>query len=584
MPSLPPASTPLPSAAPAKAGLLDRLLQKEKLPADAAVPTQPVPAPLPADDSGLSSTTAGALQRRDASLATSGLPRDVRPLTEQEIYRAIDKFKTLSPGTPLQKLVIVRYGNRIRCLEPVGSELRYGRERDFSELQQWLAETAPLLPGLLNVFTLDGERKKTPQILDEYGSLLPGSVVQDLTIAESHLDTTTGDFRVAAAPLTQLDPVFDPQIDQWLGLLGGAQAPALKAWVASVTVLHRPSAAPFLIGDSGAGKSLFIEGLARLWQAGAATPLDALVDGAFNGSIARCPLVAADEEFPPGFRSTKLRRWTGSSVQDLHEKYEKRTSLKGALRFVFAANKANALRFTDQLGRDDLEAVGLRFIFIDVDDRPKQFLRELGGRNATAGWVDGFAIARHALWLRDNLMFTPGQRLIVEGTAITKAHRALILNGVVAEQVATAIAKFLDAPDKFVTLLSNGTFIVGEGELLANGQGLLDAWRVLFTGGERVPPLLDAINAALSNFSLKKEHARRETPSGQTRRYWMINPEVIIDFAERNQIGDPDVLRQRVNGARLRAASKARPFAALTSTSAASAPPSSTPTEGPSRN
>jgi hypothetical protein len=507
-------------------------------------------------------------------MASAGIPREVRPLTEAEIMAAAKKFSELSPGVELTKLLIIRYGNRFRGLEPVGGELAYGRERDLTELAQWAKEIAPLLDvqsegatgpaKLLKLFT-DGDEpkaKKIGQILDEYSTLLPGGIVQDLTIAESHLDTSTGDFRVAAAPLAKLEPEYNPQIDRWLTLLGGAEAHALKSWIAALTVLTHPSAAPFLIGDSGAGKSLLIEGLAKLWAAGAATPLDALVDGAFNGSLARCPLVAADEEFPPGFRSTKLRRWTGSSSQDLHEKYEKRTSIRGALRFFFAANRANALRFTDQLGRDDLEAVGLRFIFIDVDAKPKQYLKSLGGRAGTASWVDGFGIAKHALWLRDNYAFAPGQRLIVEGAQITKAHRALVLNGAVAEQVATAVAKFVNAPEQFSSLITDGTFIAGEGELLVNASGLQEAWRMLFPGGERLPPLVGPINDALSNFSLKKEHARRETPRGQTRRFWSLNPEVILDFAEKNQIGDPETLRKRIEGPRL-TGGPVRPYAGV---------------------
>jgi hypothetical protein len=549
-----PANAPGPGAAPV---------------AIAAAPTPandvaPVPPPMSLAPPPNAATTAAALKRlRYEDVAEVRRPRDTHKLSEAELFESFRKFGALSPGVTADKLFIIRYGRKFRGMEPLNGELRYGRERELVELPQWLSEVEPLLAeGFIRVYNEDG-RKKQPQILDEYSTLLPGSIVYDLTISESHYDTSTGDFRVAAAPFRPLTPEFNPQIDQWLDLLGGAQAHALKSWIAALTLLQRPSAAPFLIGDSGTGKSLLIEGLAKLWAAGAATPLDALVDGTFNGAIARCPFIAADEEFPPGFRSTKLRRWTGSSVQDLHEKYQERASLHGALRFIFAANKANALRFTDQLGRDDLGAVALRFIFIDVDERPAKFLKSIGGREATEAWVDGCGIAKHALWLRDNYRFTPGQRLIVEGAEITRAHRALIVNGVVAEQVATAIAKFLNDPSQFDRLLSDGTFIVGAGKVLVNGQGMLDAWKsALFQGGDRVAPLLDAINSALSNFSLSKTHARRTAPNGQTRRYWDINPDAVIEFAERNQIGDPDALRARVAGP-LVGRSKPRPFASI---------------------
>jgi hypothetical protein len=181
------------STQPPPGSLLETLIgDGAKAPAEMPSGSSEVPTIVPAANA----TTAGAVRAGHLEMASAGIPRDVRPLTEREIVASAEKFAVLSPGVPLTKLLIVRYGNRFRGLEPVCGELTYGRERDLAELTQWISEIAPLIQPLMAVFTVNQEteakeRKKLPQILDEYATLLAGSLVQDLTIAESSSSTTS---------------------------------------------------------------------------------------------------------------------------------------------------------------------------------------------------------------------------------------------------------------------------------------------------------------------------------------------------------------------------------------------------------
>jgi hypothetical protein len=89
---------------------------------------------------------------------------------------------------------------------------------------------------------------------------------------------------------------------------------------------------------------------------------------------------------------------------------------------------------------------------------------------------------------------------------------------------------------------------------------LLDAWTdQKFINGDRQPPLIDAANTALSNMTALKADVRRYAPNGQRKRYWLLNPDMVLDFAERNQIGDTTAMRAMIDGPLIKAGD-ARPF------------------------
>jgi hypothetical protein len=253
-------------------------------------------------------------------------------------------------------------------------------------------------------------------------STVADTISASVSLQRSRWDAATRTLHEATCPLRELGPMFHSDVDRWLRLLGGELQDKLLDWIATVTLLDRPSAALVICGPNSVGKALLALGLASLWRAsGGPTEMRQAIGG-FNSSVASCPLVWADEglpRLPNGARATEiLREEIGNATRKLSRKFLPDATLTGALRYVITANNDGVLDFSGEETTDaDLDALGKRFLVIDLgrDDRAAVFLRELGGYAATTPWIAGDAIARHALWLRENRPVELGSRFCVEG-------------------------------------------------------------------------------------------------------------------------------------------------------------------------
>ena len=342
--------------------------------------------------------------------------------------------------------------------------------------------------------------KPVDEMIEEYATVAR-KIVASMMEPVSKYDPVTQIFCEAACPLRSTRPAFDGRIDKWLRLLGGKDADKLLDWVATTTRLDRVTCALYLDGPKDFGKNMFAEGLARLWG-NAATELRSLT-GNFNSALLNSPLVFADEEVPANMTSGFLRSLVGSSSRALKRKFMPEAELLGAIRLVIAANNADLLKFDDEdFSEEDIKAVAARILYIRPDPGTGDYLRSLGGRAGTQGWVEGGdKIAAHALWLRENRVVKTGSRFLVEGE-IGTIHRRLMTHGSIRGLVIEWIAKSL----MLETFTANPGIQFGGGKLYVNAGYVKSTWEN--TIGDKRPPSLKKIGQALRPLAQAEKHLR----------------------------------------------------------------------------
>lgn len=277
---------------------------------------------------------------------------------------------------------------------------------------------APAFPIVEIVEITDkGERlKSVDELLHQYGQE-PRRTVYDYTAPTSYLDGTCFVQKVGA-PLN-FEPEYNAQIDHWLKLFAGEQYDAVCDWLATLTQLERPTAALLIMGVSGAGKDLLVEGISQFWS-GARTSFTRALDK-FNFGLTRSPLVVANEQvrvpaWYPGDAPNALKEMISDTARDVEAKGKELVSLRGCVRVILATNSDGVLEFERNPTPSDIEALDERTLLVKPEAACKLYLKdELGGRKTTDEWVAGQGIARHVEWLRRTRTVQPGQRFLVEG-------------------------------------------------------------------------------------------------------------------------------------------------------------------------
>jgi hypothetical protein len=288
------------------------------------------------------------------------------------------------------------------------------------------------------------------------------------------------------------------------------------------------------------GKTMLAHGLSRLWSTSGPTLLENVADTNFNADIARCPLIFGDEAVKCS--TSELRRLVGSSSHTLKRKYLANVDLEGSLRIVMADNSGKLIH-GEELGGADMGAVASKFLHITVTKEPVEYLRGLGGRTGTDGWVDKDMIAGHALWLAFNRKLTLGNRLAVEGS-LSRMARLLVVQDRVTGILCEWIARYIDSPISSIAQVHGAQ--IGGGKILISAEAIAKFW-TSYVNSERNVFSMTKIGRALNNISGSKEVVHF-TSSGKIirRRMHSIHPELIYAWAEENMSCDMDELKVKV--------------------------------------
>lgn len=263
-----------------------------------------------------------------------------------------------------------------------------------------------------------GERlvpKSGPELVREYGCTVD-TVRPTLGLERSYLDGRIF-YQAVGRMCTDLVPERSEAVERWYwALTGGGEAyERLLDWIAVLGRADMAAPAVWFLGGAGRGKSLFANGLARLWGRSQPVGLDAAM-GRFNGELAGCPLVFGDEHIPTDSRGrpdveTLKTLISGASIR-LERKGVDALELRGPVRLILAANNEDMLKLQKNLTAADVEALGARLIVIEVpEDCPKLPV------DVAADWLSGDTIAKHALWLGHHREVAPAKRFACQAFA-----------------------------------------------------------------------------------------------------------------------------------------------------------------------
>jgi hypothetical protein len=392
-------------------------------------------------------------------------------------------------------------------------------------------DLAPASSAGVGTWVVDKEgkarHKRRTELMEDYGIAVRHLRI-DLCADKTRLDLTHDTMVEAPCPLRKLEPRYDSDVARWLEALGGRQHEKLLDWVAAVTLLDQPAAILYLDGPKDVGKGLLSRGLSRLWTEGGPTDMARLCGG-WNDALLRCPLILADEELPERNLKKASTAWLRSLVQErdrtLSRKYAHHdTVVHGCMRLMMAANNRHLLDAYENLTGEDIDAVVDRFLYIHTDSSAAAVLESVGPQGRYA-MVEGDAIARHALWLRDNRSVDRSKRFLAAGVD-SAFHRGLAIGQGLPSAVCNWCCAYLLDPMRMDATRQGGVRVEG-GKLLVTSKALLECWD-MYTTHER-PPSLRRLGMAVVSLSKGDRHYRRA--GGRGMQYREIDGDKLLQWA-----------------------------------------------------
>ncbi|MEI6790904.1 MAG: primase-helicase family protein, partial [Myxococcaceae bacterium] len=480
------------------------------------------------------------------------------PYSEEEL----NTFATESDVTRsrLNKRWIIRKGDN--CYLFMGGE--YGSPVSVGELVDAAKiDLAAAVSSGVDFYRYNKKEEKIMKsekdLLRDY-STLARHIHVDLAAQKSKYNWKTKTLIEAPCPLRLTTPEFNPEVDQYLRLLGGQYAEQLLDWVSLVTKLDEPCAALFLHGASGAGKSLLTLGLSRLWTVGTPTQIRDVLSN-FNDALVGSPLVVADEKIHSSNNkevgSAELRNLIQEYSRPLRRKFQANSTLMGALRVIITANNTNVLGWKENLNGSDIKAIQDRILSIHVGSESANFLRALSHQQR-CDFVDKDVIAKHALWLRDTRVHKGNVRFLVEGCD-QSFHYSLVTNNGINSAVLHWLVGYLQDPQK---LDSKGVYQVRiyDGRLLVNVQALVEHWDLYKTNTDKNVAVAHRISMTLSNLS---ESTKKQLPNGigTNTSYWKIQTDYLLNWSrDTGYASDEEILAALAKNSVLPGHKKAKAF------------------------
>lgn len=310
-----------------------------------------------------------------------------------------------------------------------------------------------LAPDLVQIVktTSQGERDMRPdEILNAYSTVLEGKIVRKPGPPRrgwvEGQDMVVGTFQRAP-----LKPLWDPEVDQWLRLLGGTNYQNLCKWIGLALAFERgPICALSIAGPPGIGKKPLVKGLAEAIVPGGVVTGNAL--GEWQYGLENSPFLNVNEAWPPKLKGVDgaFRALVTGDAFVIKEKYQPEQTVEIAPRLILTANNTRmvARLFGKHNETLDHEAVAFRLFHFEPDDAAARMFQEKG-EGYCRGWISGgpheqsdYIVARHFLALWDRHKDDEGgSRLLMENMTDPKLIRRMTTVEGLPSQVAETLAE-----------------------------------------------------------------------------------------------------------------------------------------------
>jgi hypothetical protein len=427
----------------------------------------------------------------------------------------------------------------------------YGSSYYFLTLNGYIGPLSGDLPALADTFlsaaeisvsfwTSHGERLLSSQeILRRYG--IPTiHVVANLNLEKSYFNLSKMTlYEATARRLVKLRPRFTKKIDEWLKIFGGESYEKLLDWMACAPDTNKILSGLCIYGGAGAGKTFLAHGIASLWSDGVPSDI-AEIFGQFNERYSKNPVILADEYIPQNYGKSvtgDIRALIGTKSFTVRRKRKPTIDLHGAPRLFITSNDQTVLNIDEAIGRESLEAIARRLLYIHVNKKAADFLETLLFEEREA-WKER-KIAEHCLWLQANRKVIPGKRFFVEGS-MGPSIKQMIFGNRPTSLLCEWIVNMLVSPTRGI-LEGKGNIPlyqyikVYKGALYVNNTIVGERWET-FLPRER-PLSSSQIGKALASLSSQNNATLLRT-NNKRRRYWKIDMDLIVQWAIVHNICD----------------------------------------------
>ncbi len=394
---------------------------------------------------------------------------------------------------------------------------------------------------LMMVTPRSARSKTAVELVHDYG-VVATSVVIDYRAQFARYDDTTKTMIEAPCPI-RVKPEYNPEIAKWLQIFAGPKHDRLLQWLAATTMLDQPCAALYLEGPPGAGKTILAVGVSHIYTDDRPTDLDEAM-GPFNEQLMRCPIVFGDETAPVDargkLRTPEIREFIQARQRALKRKFRPNATVRGCTRLILAANNQNLLETTEHLTENDIAAIVERFFYLPVQREAVAYLTTLG-RDVVSTWIEKDAVAKHCLWLSENIVVPRNTRFLVSGEA-SDLTRSLASGTGQRANICQWLVFYLQAPTLLNSTRHRHFVRVKGGKLYVNVMALWENWNLYLKTTKDAPSTM-IISKALAGLSVGAAMRDLDNPT-HIRRFRIVDVSLLVEWALNADVASEEEILQ----------------------------------------
>lgn len=309
--------------------------------------------------------------------------------------------------------------------------------------------------GLGRLYGLErfGERVNEGDLKREHGFPI-AEIVGELGIKAARLSGLEGGHPKLHIPTyhrIELDPLFVPEVDEWLQAFGGDNYERLIDWIGHAQETDQPICALSMTGGASSGKTFFGELMGARFGPG--NKNGSQIFGQWNFRLRDNPVIHLDEDLG-NLRGVsnidaRFREFVTGGNFTLSQRNVDERSYEVYPRVIISANDLDALHHivaSRDLADASHEALAERLLHIEVGAKARRLLR----RDVTENWIKGDQLAlRHFAWLHENRtkpsLWEGSGRFLVEGERDSEVLQESRYSSPVIEAVQQALVKIVEA-------------------------------------------------------------------------------------------------------------------------------------------